>query len=72
MLFKLVVLLAIVYIILKMINTNAKLKEKEAERAAEKEARIAEEEAFEEDEITRAEAVDVEPEIVEDAEKEEE
>ena len=70
--FKLIVFLAIVYVILKIINTNAKLNEREAQRAAEAEARRAEEEAFEEDEITRAEAVDVEPEVVEDAEKEEE
>lgn len=70
--FKLIVFLAIVYIILKIINTNAKLNEREAQRAAEEEAKRAEEEAFEEDEITRAEAVDVEPEVVEDAEKEEE
>ncbi len=67
---KLLIFLAIVYVILKVINTNAKFRERDAQIAAEEEARRAEEEAFEEDEITRAEAVDVEPEVEENKEEE--
>ena len=57
------------YIFLKISNTNAKLAEKDAMRAAEAEAaRQAAEEAEEEEQI-RAEAIDVEAEVIgEDAE----
>ena len=70
--FKLILLLAAIYIVLKIINTNAKLNEREARLAAEEEARKAAEEEFEEEEMVRAEAVDVDAEVVENAEKEEE
>lgn len=66
--FKIILVLAAIYIVLKIINTNAKLNEREARLAAEEEARRAEEEEFEEDELTRAEAVDVDPEVIENAE----
>ncbi len=62
--FKIILILAVIYIVLKGINTNAKLNEGEARLAAEEEARKAEAEAFEEDEMTRAEAVDVDPEVI--------
>ena len=62
--FKIILILAVIYIVLKVINTNAKLNEREARLAAEEEGRKAEAEAFEEDEMTRAEAVDVDPEVI--------
>ena len=52
--FKLLVVLAIVYIVLKVINTRAKFAEADARREAE-------------DELTREEAVDVEAEVIETA-----
>ena len=65
---KIILILAVIYIILKVINTNAKFRERDAQNAAEEEARRAAAEEFEEDEITRAEAVDVDPEVVENVE----
>lgn len=70
--FKLILVLAAIYIVLKIINTNAKLNERDARLAAEEEARRAEEAEFEEEEMVRAEAVDVEPEVVEEISSEEE
>ena len=66
--FTLVLILAAAYIILKVVNTNARLRERDAQRAAEEEARQAEEEAYAEDELTRAEAVDVDPDVIGDTE----
>jgi len=63
---KLIVLLAIIYIVLKMINTNAKLRERDARRAAEEEQRRLEAEEAEDEELTRMEAVDVEADVIED------
>ena len=63
--FKLILILAVIYIVLKIINTNAKLAEKEARRAEEEEERRRQ---AEEDEMTRDEAVDVEAEVYEDPE----
>ena len=56
----LLAVLAIAYIFLKVSNTRAKLAEKDARRAAEE---AAEKEA--EEEMLMAEAVDVEPEVIE-------
>lgn len=66
--FTLVLILAAAYIILKVVNTNARLRERDAQRAAEEEARQAEAEAYAEDELTRAEAVDVDPDVIGDTE----
>ena len=65
--FKLLVVLAIVYIVLKVINTIAKFAEADARREAEEQRLREEAEAEAEDELTREEAVDVEAEVIETA-----
>ena len=65
--FKLLVVLAIVYIVLKVINTRAKFAEADARREAEEQRLREEAEAEAEDELTREEAVDVEAEVIETA-----
>ena len=64
--------LAVAYIVLKTLNMKARFEEADARRLAEEqEARArAEEEA--EDEMMRAEAIDVEPEVIDNADTEEE
>ena len=62
--FKLLVVLAIVYIVLKVINTRAKFAEADARREAEEQRLREEAEAEAEDELTREEAVDVEAEEI--------
>ena len=63
--FKLLVVLAIAYIVLKVLNTRAKFAEADARREAEEQRLREEAEAAAEDEITREEAVDVEAEVIE-------
>lgn len=70
--FKLLVVLAIVYIVLKVINTRAKFAEADARREAEEQRLREEAEAEAEDELTREEAVDVEAEVIETAAEDEE
>ena len=71
--FKLVIVLAVIYIVLKILNTRARFAEADAKREAEEqrlreEAEAADEEEAEEEKI-RAEAVDVEAEVIETAEE---
>lgn len=61
----LLAVLAVAYIVLKVINTRAKFEEQDARREAEEAA----EKAAEED-MMMAEAVDVEPEVIEAEEEE--
>lgn len=61
------IILAVAYIVLKVINTRAKFAEADARREAEEQRLKEEAEAAAEDEITREEAVDVEAEVIEDA-----
>ncbi len=68
--FKLLVVLAIIYVVLKVLNTRAKFAEADARREAEEQRLREEAEAEAEDELTREEAVDVEAEVIEDASKE--
>ena len=63
--FKLLVVLAVAYIVLKILNTRAKFAEADARREAEEQRLREEAEAAAEDEITREEAVDVEAEVIE-------
>ena len=65
--FKLLVVLAIVYIVLKVINTRAIFAEADARREAVEQRLREEAEAEGEDELTREEAVDVEAEVIETA-----
>lgn len=65
--FKLLVVLAIVYIVLKVINTRAKFAEADARREAEEQRLREEAEAEAEEELMREEAVDVEAEVIETA-----
>ena len=65
--FKLLVVLAIVYIVLKVSNTRAKFAEADARREAEEQRLREDAEAEAEDELTREEAVDVEAEVIETA-----
>ena len=67
--FKLLVVLAIAYVVLKVLNTRAKFAEADARREAEEQRLREEAEAEAEDELTREEAVDVEAEVIEDASK---
>ncbi len=64
--FKLLVVLAIAYVVLKVLNTRAKFAEADARREAEEQRLREEAEAEAEDELTREEAVDVEAEVIED------
>lgn len=65
--FKLLVVLAIAYVVLKVLNTRAKFAEADARREAEEQRLREEAEAEAEDELTREEAVDVEAEVIENA-----
>ena len=67
--FKLLVVLASIYVVLKVLNTRAKFAEADARREAEEQRLREEAEAEAEDELTREEAVDVEAEVIEDASK---
>ena len=64
--FKLIIVLAVAYVVLKVINTRAKFAEADARREAEEQRLREEAEAAAEDELTREEAVDVDAEPVED------
>lgn len=61
----LIVILAIAYILLKVSNMRARFAEADAKREAEEEAERLEAEEAAEDAMTRAEAVDVEAEVIE-------
>ena len=63
--FKLIILLAVIYIVLKVLNTRARFAEADARREAEEQRLKEEAEAAAEDELTREEAVDVDPEVIE-------
>ena len=65
--FKLLVVLAIIYVVLKVLNTRAKFAEADARREAEEQRLREEAEGEAEDELTREEAVDVEAEVIEDS-----
>ena len=65
--FKLIVVLAIAYIVLKVLNTRAKFAEADAKREAEEQRLREEAEAEAEEELMREEAVDVEAEVIETA-----
>ena len=65
--FKLLVVLAIAYVVLKVLNTRAKFAEADARREAEEQRLREEAEAEAEDELMREEAVDVEAEVIETA-----
>ena len=64
--------LAIAYIVLKVINTRARFEEEDRRRAEEEEMMMAEAEEAAEEEQMRAEAVDVEAEVIETAAADEE
>lgn len=64
--FKILVVLAVIYIVLKVINTRAKFAEADARREAEEQRLKEEAEAEAEDEITRETAVDVDAEVIEE------
>lgn len=63
--FKLIIVLAVVYVVLKVLNTRAKFAEADARREAEEQRLREEAEAAAEDELTREEAVDVDAEVIE-------
>ena len=63
--FKLIIVLAVAYVVLKVINTRAKFAEADARREAEEQRLREEAEAEAEDELTREEAVDVDAEVIE-------
>lgn len=56
------IILAVVYVVLKVINTKAKFDEADARREAEEERVIREQEELEEESSIRAEAIDVDAE----------
>ena len=60
--FKLIIVLAVAYVVLKVINTRAKFAEADARREAEEQRLREEAEAAAEDELSREEAVDVDAE----------
>lgn len=62
--FTLFCLLGAVYIVLRVLNTRARFAEEDARREAEEQAAMAEAEEEAEDAMMRAEAIDVEPEVV--------
>ncbi len=70
--FKLMIVLAVAYIVLKVLNTRAKFAEADARREAEEQRLREEAEAEAEEEQIREEAVDVEAEVVENTESVEE
>ncbi len=63
--FKLIIVLAVAYVVLKVLNTRAKFAEADARREAEEQRLREEAEAAAEDELTREEAVDVDAEVIE-------
>ena len=63
--FKLIIVLAVAYVVLKVLNTRAKFAEADAGREAEEQRLREEAEAAAEDELTREEAVDVDAEVIE-------
>ena len=63
--FKLIIVLAVAYVVLKVLNTRAKFVEADARREAEEQRLREEAEAAAEDELTREEAVDVDAEVIE-------
>ena len=63
--FKLLIVLAVAYIVLKVINTRAKFAEADARREAEEQRLREEAEAEAEEELIREEAVDVDAEVIE-------
>lgn len=65
--FKLLIVLAAIYIVLKVLNTRARFAEADARREAEEQRLIEEAEEAAEDELTRETAVDVEAEVIENA-----
>ena len=65
--FKLIVILAVIYVVLKVLNTRAKFAEADARREAEEQRLREEAEAEAEEELMREEAVDVEAEVIETA-----
>ena len=65
--FKLLIVLAIAYVVLKVLNTRAKFAEADARREAEEQRLREEAEAEAEEELIREEAVDVEAEVIETA-----
>ena len=65
--FKLLVVLAIAYVVLKVLNTRAKFAEADARREAEEQRLKEEAEAEAEEEQMREEAVDVDAEVIETA-----
>ena len=65
--FKLLVVLAIAYVVLKVLNTRAKFAEADARREAEEQRLKEEAEAEAEEEIIRETAVDVDAEVIENA-----
>ena len=65
--FKILIVLAVIYVVLKVLNTRARFAEADAKREAEEQRLIEEAEAAAEDELTRETAVDVEAEVIEDA-----
>ena len=63
--FKLLVVLAVAYVVLKVLNTRAKFAEADARREAEEQRLREEAEAEAEEEQIREEAIDVEAEVIE-------
>ena len=67
--FKLMIVLAVAYIVLKVLNTRAKFAEADARREAEEQRLKEEAEAEAEEEIIRETAVDVDAEVIENADE---
>ena len=67
--FKLLVVLAIAYVVLKVLNTRAKFAEADARREAEEQRLKEEAETEAEEEIIRETAVDVDAEVIENADE---
>ena len=67
--FKLLVVLAVAYVVLKVLNTRAKFAEADARREAEEQRLKEEAEAEAEEEIIRETAVDVDAEVIENADE---
>lgn len=68
--FTLLVILAIIYIVLKVLNTRARFAESDARRAAEEAAAEEAKEEFEEAEEIKNSAIDVEADTIETSEPE--
>lgn len=67
--FKLMIVLAVAYIVLKVLNTRAKFAEADARREAEEQRLKEEAETEAEEEIIRETAVDVDAEVIENADE---